>query len=337
MSGTHEKPYDDTIFERALGIGDPADASDAIARNPNLARQARELRIIRAALDSYQTTPAAVARVRERILAATTTVTANEPRRAPSGRRWSADDAPLIIRLHNYRDVLAVAAVVVMAIGLGVPGLLQVRERSQRAMCSQNLAQVGQGVLAYSAVFSDSLPSVGWGSSASWAPSDDPRWVTVPNRRHLYPLIQGRHVPPSMFVCPSTDDIPMRADLVPMYDDFIESSNISYANQNMAGARPSIQRDGAVPMMGDDNPLFESGRPLIDFAARRLGLYDPAQQNSRSHRGLGQNLLTVGGMVRWTTTPKCGVGGDNIWTLDGVDRYSGREGPATTTDSHLLK
>lgn len=33
----------------------------------------------------------------------------------------------------------------------------------------------------------------------------------------------------------------------------------------------------------------------------------------------------------------CGVDGDNIWTLLKVQAYTGREGLATLTDSHLLK
>jgi hypothetical protein len=36
-------------------------------------------------------------------------------------------------------------------------------------------------------------------------------------------------------------------------------------------------------------------------------------------------------------TPNCGVNGDNIWTLEGVRQYTGREGPRVETDSHLLK
>jgi hypothetical protein len=36
-------------------------------------------------------------------------------------------------------------------------------------------------------------------------------------------------------------------------------------------------------------------------------------------------------------TPDAGVDGDNIWTLQGVSTYTGREGPASAADAHLIK
>jgi hypothetical protein len=217
-----------------------------------------------------------------------------------------------IIPMHNFRDIAAVAAMIVIAVGVGVPGVLHLRERNQRMACAYNLAQVGRGVQAYATVFSDNLPFVGWNGGNSWQPSNDPR----------------------VLVCPGGRDVPMATEQLDRRQDFIESRNISYAYQNMAGVRPSLRSDPDLPIFADDTPLFADGLPLFDL--RRLA-GDPAALNSRSHGGHGQNILTLDGRSVWTTTPFVGVHGNNIWTLDGVTEYTGREGPQSATDSHLLK
>jgi hypothetical protein len=253
--------------------------------------------------------------------------------------RWddAEADGPRIIRLSNFRDIAAVAAMIVLAVGIGVPSLLHMRVRDQRVACSWNLAQLGRGIQAYSATFGDSLPFAGWDAQrCAWAPSKDPAVATLPNRRHAYPLLALRLAESSWFICPSDRAVAMPIEQVARRSDFLEARNISYAYQNMAGARPSLRDHAALPVFGDDNPFFDNGLPLFEVA-ERLGLRDVAQTNSRAHNGAGQNILTLSGSVQWSTTPNCGVNGDNIWTLQHVAHYTGREGPTDASDSHLLK
>lgn len=243
--------------------------------------------------------------------------------------------APLF-RLGRLTDVVAVAALVVLAVGLGLPGMLHLRERQQRLGCSYNLAQLGAGVQQYLNTYNASLPFAGWGPGRSWQPTGDPSVQVVPNRRHVYPLLLQAYVlDPRVFVCPSQPHVPMPASEVQRHDDFLEGRNVSYAYQNMAGVRPSGRDDPRQPILADENPLFDEGLPLFD--ARRLPRFDATRANSRAHGGAGQNILTLSGEVKWTITPLVGVNGDNIWTLHGVSHYTGREGPTSATDSHLLK
>ncbi len=226
-----------------------------------------------------------------------------------------------------------------MIVGLGVPGLLRVRDRNQRIACSYNLAQLGQGLAAYAATFNDNLPFTGWTRTAaeasvralSWQPTSDPDVVFVPNRRHMYPLLRaGLVADPVRFLCPAQACVPMPVDQINGRVDFLNSRNVSYVYQNMAGVRPTMSTDPDLPIMADENPLFgEDG--LV------LGLGSGADSNSRAHGRSGQNVLTLGGRVKWSSAPDCGIDGDNIWTLRGVARYTGREGPQSATDSHLLK
>lgn len=241
-------------------------------------------------------------------------------------------------RLVSLRDLVAVAAVLVMMVGIGVPGLLQMKQRARRVACSWNLGQIGRGLQAYAATFGESLPFAGWDAQASWSPTSQQQMHLIPNRRHLYLLLRRSYVPSAAaFVCPGAGGAPMPANLIPRRNDFLESRNISYAGQNMAGVRPTLRSRPAMPVVGDDNPVFADGIPLLDVLARRFGLREPARLNSRAHGGSGQNILTIGGVVRWVTTPKAGLGGDNIWTLQDVRHYTGREGPKKASDTHLLK
>lgn len=237
----------------------------------------------------------------------------------------------------SLREIVAVAAIIVLAIGVGVPSMLHLRERSQRMGCSWNLAQLGQGVQQYASVFDASLPFAGWGDNAySWQATSNPDVVNVPNRRHVYPLLRLAYVSdPRMFVCPSQRHVPMPESEVERHDDFLEDRNVSYAYQNMAGVRPTANDDPQLVILADDNPLFSNGLPMFD--PRRFTGFDPQTANSEAHRGAGQNVLTLAGNVKWVTTPMAGVDGNNIWLLDGDVDYTGHEGPKTSTDSHLIK
>jgi hypothetical protein len=256
------------------------------------------------------------------------------------GRRTAAElaeaEGARVIRLHSFREIAAVAAMIVLAIGLGVPSMLHMRERGQRIACAANLADIGRGMQAYALANNGALPFAGWNANSTWRPTDEPGLNVLPNRRQVYPLLRFGHVPARLFVCPSANDLPMPEDQVPYHNDFLESRNVSYAYQNMAGVRPALRDNPDLPVLGDDNPFFDNGWPLF-AVMRSLGLSDPAKTNSRVHGGAGQNILTIRGNVKWMTTPNCGIDGDNIWTLDGVEEYTGREGPQTSTDSHLLK
>lgn len=244
------------------------------------------------------------------------------------------NDAPVLIRLGSLREIIAAAAIIMLAVSVAVPSLLNMRERTQRMACSNNLRAIGQGVQQYASTFGASLPFVGWGNRNSWRPTEDPYTVVLPNRRHVYPLLRYAYViDPGVFVCPAGDEVPMPRDQIAGRQDFVESRNLSYAYYNMSGVRPSVEDFPNLPVLADDNPLFDDGVPLFD----RLTFRRPHERNSRAHGGAGQNVLMADGHFKWTTTPNSGINGDNIWMLQDVREYTGREGPASATDAHLLR
>ncbi|HPM23486.1 MAG TPA: hypothetical protein PLP66_06240 [Phycisphaerae bacterium] len=341
MSEARDYEFDPWLLDLHLGHLSEAEQAELrrqIAGDPMLASQDEALATAFRALGALQAQPMPAdlpARTLARVQAAGPAPRVIRPAdgltRAVERHGWR-----LVTLGGNLRDVIAIAALIVLAIGIGVPGMLHMRDRQQRLGCSWNLAQLGRGVQQYANVFGGNLPFAGWSSGNSWQPSNDPRVELVPNRRHVYPLLRMAYIgDPRQFICPSQAHVPMPRDEIQRHHDFLEGRNVSYAYQNMAGRRASTHDDPRMPILADENPLFADGIPLFD--ARRLAHLDPARANSRAHAGAGQNVLTLIGEVRWVTTPFAGVNDDNIWTLDGVTDYTGREGPLTATDSHLLK
>lgn len=337
--GDEPSGFDGALLDRYLGrlsLDEEAALQARMSADARLAADDEALSACFEALRAFRvprTPPGLKDRVLARVAAASPALRVH----AASKRRPPVDNRGFTpISLQSFRDIAAVAAVIVLMVGVGVPSVLHMRERNQRTVCSWNLGQIGQGLASYASTFGDSLPFAGWSSRSSWQPTSEPGVEVVPNRRHVFPLARNSFVPVRVFICPSTNDRPMPSGLIAARQDFLESRNISYASQNMAGVRPTFRADPDAAIMADDNPCFDSGMPLFDFA-RSIGLADPARSNSRAHGGAGQNLLTLGGAVKWATTPNAGVNGDNIWTLTHVLRYTGREGPQAETDSHLLK
>lgn len=333
--------FDPALLDLHLGHLTPAEAAALTARlatDRELAEQNETLQSIFAVLHTAhatQTPSGLHERVRQRIETFSVMPRVVRPDE-PLSAQVEKHDRFQVLRLGSLREVVAVAAMIVLAIGLGVPGLMELRQRGQRVGCSWNLAQLGAALQQYANTFNASLPFAGWDTRNSWSPSSDPWVVNTPNRRHVYPLLARAYVAdPRLFVCPSQRGVPMPKDAVARHSDFVDGRNLTYAYQNMAGVRPSAHDDPNLPIMADENPLFQDG--VLVFDVRRLPWVDAASINSRAHGGAGQNVLTLGGQVRWSRSPNAGVDGDNIWTLRGVTSYTGREGPLAATDSHLLK
>ena len=337
---TPESEFNPSLIDLYLGRLSPEqwlELEKQIQADPELASRNEALAAMFAALEQMRAdAPRPPADLTARISARVAAL-GPAPRVVNRPRRRAAEPLEFIetgvIPMRSFRDIAAVAAMIVLAIGIGVPSMLNMRQRAQRSMCTENLASIGRGVQSYAMANQYSLPFAGWNSNRTWRPSDDPNLQVWPNRRHMYPLVRTGWVPAHVFICPATRGLAMPQDKVAAYDDFLESSNVTYVYQNMAGVRPSLRDDPDAPILADDNPLFDNGWPLFE----RLGLTNPADANSRAHGGSGQNILTIRGNVRWITTPTVGPNHDNIWTLEGVSEYHGVEGPRSTHDAHLLK
>ena len=80
--------------------------------------------------------------------------------------------------------------------------------------------------------------------------------------------------------------------------------------------------------LSDANPLFVNGR--------FVGSPDPDAANSSAHNHGGQNVGTLDGNVTWWTSPVDGTKRDNLWTVQGISRYTGMETQTSQDDAFLI-
>ena len=234
------------------------------------------------------------------------------------------------LRFLSLKDALAVAACLLLLVGVFVPGASQIRSRSQRAMCAGNLASIFRGVSAYQDTFDGSLPFAGTYAGASWLPGGATGRPYASNSRHTYLLVKLNYGPSAAdFICPANKTgVPMQAADFAAYNDFVNIYNVSYDSLNLAGESPNLRPPASVAYIGDTNPLFVGVR--FDESV------NPDKTNSPAHRGRGQTVITLDGSTRWMTTPIYGSKRDNLWLAGRIRRYTGVETRASDDDVQLV-
>lgn len=230
----------------------------------------------------------------------------------------------------HMRELIAVAACILFLFGVAVPGASELRDRSQRTLCANNLSSIFQGVGAYQQAFGESLPYAGGPAGSSWLPGGEGGAPYASNSRHPYLLVKLGFVPkPKDFICPGGPDAEiMPGELVAEHDDFATSRNVSYASLSMAGASPNLRPPVAIAYMSDANPLF--------VGARFNEAVDPTRTNSPAHRGRGQTIVLLHGTVQFVRSPIYDSSRDNLWTIGGVRRYRGTELTTRNDDAFLV-
>lgn len=230
----------------------------------------------------------------------------------------------------RMRELIAVAACILLLVGVAVPGVSELRDRSQRAVCANNLSSIFQGAGAYQQAFGDSLPFAGGAAGSSWLPGGEGGAPYASNSRHPYLLVKLNYGPkPKDFICPGSSNTEiMPADLVANHDDFATSHNVSYDSLSMAGASPNLRPPVAIAYLSDSNPLF--------VGARFNEAVDPNSANSPAHRGRGQTVLLLNGSVQFVRSPIYDAKRDNMWTIGDVRIYRGTESTTRNDDAFLV-
>jgi hypothetical protein len=230
----------------------------------------------------------------------------------------------------RMRNLIAVAACIALLVSVAVPGVSELRDRSQRALCAHNLSSIFEGAGAYQQAFGDSLPFAGGVAGSSWLPGGEGGASYASNSRHPYLLLKFRFVPNTkVFICPGGSDAEaMPDDQVAGLDDFSTARNIRYDSLNLAGASPNLRPPVAIAYMSDANPLFVN--------AKFNDAVDPNCTNSPAHRGRGQSVLTLNGSVRFVRSPIYDAKRDNLWTIGDLRRYRGTESTTRNDDAFLV-
>ena len=252
---------------------------------------------------------------------------------------------PAFVRSTPWRQVMAAAGVVLLALSLLLPALQHNRDFADRVACADNLAAAGRAFGQYAADFGGLLPRAPMAAGGKWwnVGQDAGDGRVNSNSAHLYILVRRGYLDAEDLACPTNehaDDVPLTRG----HRDWASPEQVSFSFQNVSGRTFRLVRTPDLALLADKNPLFvaKAGRVTFDRDA------DP-NSPSRAHGGEGQNTLLADGIVVWTIRPTirkhdlfaddprgAGDEADNIWVAAGIDDYDGDEAPATERDSFLV-
>ncbi len=234
----------------------------------------------------------------------------------------------MLLPRFSIRELSALAAAALIVIGILLPTVRQAHRMVRRSLCANNVGMIGDALNHYANVSGGDFPST---------PAMTEAWLCRPGREHasnsaaLFLLIRGGHASPEVFQCPSAGGrtFAASADMT----DFPSPKSINYSYQYSLNV--PIRRDlpnlaavsGQMAILADATPVFTGGTFSPECVKRTV---------SKNHPDGGQNVLYLDAHVSWTTDCRVGVGGDNIWLVEGVSEYTGKEKPASPTDTFLL-
>lgn len=228
------------------------------------------------------------------------------------------------------RELITVAAAVVVMALVFVPSVRQARHIHRRKLCETNVGNIGNALNRYAIANDGYLPSAG-ATRRRWLRSDSQ--PAVSNSVGLFRLVRDQYVDsPVRFQCPAVGggsfvvragmtDFPAGKFISYSYQHTLTPSGLTQSNADLAGETENMV------ILADSTPIFRDGRFLRDR------IDDNAGDN---HQGTGQNVLYLDYHVQWQEGPAVGVRGNNIFLIDGITEYRGDEAPAAASDTFLL-
>jgi hypothetical protein len=239
--------------------------------------------------------------------------------------------------LGKIAEVATVAAVVMLLGGAAFLSLRHARDMSWQTKCQAQLGSIAIGARQYEQSNNGQLPAVEMKQGSPWWKVGDQRQENESNTRHLWLLVKGGYVDPDAFVCPSS---PLGQKLAKGTDvlagkDFPLRSNITYSLRITCVPIPADAAGGGYVLMADVNPIFEQlpsnySEGFLRELNKRL-----MQANSTNHTGRGQNVMFNDGSVRFTISRILGPKQDDIYTIEGKNKYQGNEVPVSWADVFL--
>ena len=233
----------------------------------------------------------------------------------------------------QWRDLAAVAAVILFCLTLALPSLKANRGNAIRLACAANLAIAGSAFGNYAADNQNLMPRGRTIPGSHWnyvgLKPDRPDQPVQSNSAHLAILIRNRYLATATLACPNNPHASQ--SLGDDMFDWPKPQALSYSYQNQYALHPTtLVGQVRIAILADKNPY------LIIKRNHEL-TYDPNPAVTRyMHRRTGQNVLANDGAVHWTTTPRLDEVSDNIYTAEGIDHYNGTEAPTDPSDSHLV-
>ena len=241
----------------------------------------------------------------------------------------------------NFFEVAAIAAVLLVITGLGFPLLSNIRQKSRQTECQAKMRNIGDGLASYANDNKDLLPSVAMTAGSPWWKVGQQGEENHSNTRHLWLLVKNSYVDPDNFICPGHKEAApaiLNAALTTQYQDFPSRENLSYSfRTNCHQVRKNAHK--AMIVMADRNPIFANiphgpEHHKFDQFMKILVSEELKKMMSPNHNQKGQNILHCDGSVVFISDRI--VSNDDIYTIQGVDEYSGCEVPHDDNDIFLI-
>jgi hypothetical protein len=239
-------------------------------------------------------------------------------------------------------EILAAAASIALMAGILFPSVGAMRHHAQQNACAYNLGQIGA---AFSSFADDvkQLPSnVRVQAGSPWWKIGDQGPETQSNTRVPFYFVKMGIINPNMFVCKGYAGAqPLQEDPTrfSQLNDFPSRNNVSYSFILPCDKNGNPFRGSRIIIAGDLNPVFRK-IPFQQSAYQQMNEFEKVLLDeelkkilSSNHHCRGQNILFSDGSVEYTKSRM--VNGDDIYTINGVNIYTGRETPASSSDTFL--
>ena len=208
-------------------------------------------------------------------------------------------------------DVLVAACIALVCTSLLAPMLAGLWKKNERVACANNLRKLWQALTTYADTHDGSFPRVEESGPLAFA------GVYVPRLSEMG-LLQGVSVH-----CPARGDKPASPLRISDLEQLYRQAPDQYAQtiQTLGGhyAYYLGYDDGS----GLHHLRNDAGDGVPLLADRAAPFLTKATANSDNHDGQGQNILFIGGHVRWATHPQVGVAGDHIYLNQQLRREAG--------------
>jgi len=335
------------LFDYSLGLTSESETVEAerlLAESPEAVSLYDTLRSVLSPLDALEVEPC------PEELAARTVLRLKEASQAalrperPEELLPAGEAGPSTIRIpfwRNWGDIAAVAAVLVLFVGVVVPTLSFARQQYWQSRCQANLGDVQEGMVRYAGDHNGQLPSVPVEAGAPWWKVGYQGPENHSNTRRGWQLVREKYVSPEKFVCLARGiggNVSFDNLKVEDYSDFPDRRFIGFSIR--VGCSQSSQSNSGTRsvLVADLNPIAEK-LPADYSAELRLRIDEELlNANSRNHGGRGQNVSFSDGSVQFIRQRHTSFSDDDIFMLaeitDGCE-IRGNERPCSEKDAFL--
>ena len=205
----------------------------------------------------------------------------------------------------NWGDIAAVAAVLVLFVGVGLPTLGFARQKYWQARCQANQAAVHEGLANYAAEHEGRLPGLAVDAGSPWWKVGYQGPEDYSNTRQGWRFVREGYVSPEKFLCPARG-VEGRVSFdrlkVEDYSDFPHREFIGFSIRINC---PQSREVGLTPrkvLMADRNPIAE--RLPTDYSAEFRLRIDQELLGANSRTTMGGDRTYCSAMVRSSSSAR---------------------------------